>query len=175
MRLPICPKARLLPTNASSSLIGSDTICERVQILSKVPHGVLAGMFGQHPTPSVFPRWGLGGSITAPHVEPGGTPHAWLQIMIVNNGVVMARDVYVNFRMHGPGGDGFWSLREPPSSWQLTQSIGGWHVVADDRFRVAPSALHSCAEPDTASKAAVGPRPLVRHHTGLLRRARSKV
>ncbi len=97
-------------------------------------------MFGQHPAPSVFHMWGLGGSITAPHVEPGETPHAWLQIMVVNNGVVMARDVYVNFRMAGPGVDGFWSLREPPSRWQLTESIGGWHAVADDRFRLAPSA-----------------------------------
>lgn len=67
--------------------------------------------------------------------------------MIVNNGVVMARDVYVNFRMHGPGGKGFWSLQEQQSGWQLTESIGGWHVVADDRFRLAPSACISALSP----------------------------
>ncbi len=141
------PKSTLAPHQCIIEPYRSRYYLREGSNFEQVPHGVLAGMFGRHPAPSVFHMWGLGGSITAAHVEPGETPYAWLQIMVVNNGVVMARDVYVNFRMHGPGGNGFWSLREPPSSWQLTESIGGWHAVADDKSRLAPSAGISALSP----------------------------
>jgi hypothetical protein len=114
----------------------------------QVPHGVLAGMFGQQPAPSVYHMWGLGGrmpptnddSVIRLSSRPTETPYVWLQIMLVNNGVVMARDLYVNFRMAGPGGNGEWALRKPSEAWQVVESIGGWHAVAEDKFKLAPSA-----------------------------------
>jgi hypothetical protein len=97
-----------------------------------VPHGVLAGMFWRQPVPSVFHMWGLGGRMTPAYdgmrvgsTEPTETPYAWIQIMMVNNGVVMARDVYANFRMTGPGGKSEWRLRQPAAGWDVTESIGG--------------------------------------------------
>lgn len=112
-----------------------------------VPHSVLAGMFGRQPVPNVFHMWGLRGSITPSYdgpervsTGPTATPYAWLQIMLVNNGVVMARDLYVNIRMAGPGGDSKWGLPKWGPGWQVTGSIGGWHAVAEDGYKLAPSA-----------------------------------
>ncbi len=71
---------------------------------------------------------------------PMATAYVWLQIMLVNDGVVMARDLYANFRMSGPGGNGEWALRKAAPRWEAHESIGGWHAVAQDGFKLAPSA-----------------------------------
>ncbi len=114
----------------------------------QVPHGVLAGMFGRQPAPSVYHMWGLGGnmtptnngSVTVVSTRPLATPYAWLRIMLVNNGMVIARDLYANFRITGPGGNGEWWLPKAGPGWQVTESVGGWHAVAEDSFKLAPSA-----------------------------------
>lgn len=114
----------------------------------QVPHGLLAGMFGRTPAPSVYPMWGVGGGVTPGDdgplmrisTRPKSTPYAWLEVMLVNDSAVMARDLYVNFRMTGPGEHCEWELRQPHAGWQVTESIGGWHAVAEDNYKLAPSA-----------------------------------
>ena len=111
-----------------------------------VPHGLLAGLFGQRPTPKLFNMWGVGGSMTAAHSVPPGSnrplaiPHIWLEILIVNDGMVMARDLFVNIAMGGPGKNCRWALRHPGPRWQVAQSVQGLHAVAEDGVKLAPSA-----------------------------------
>jgi hypothetical protein len=112
------------------------------------PYGVLAAMFGRQPVPSIFYMWGLKGGVTprkdgpVPIVStrPSATPYALLQILLTNSGVVMARDLYANFRMSGPGGGGRWALHKPVQGWLATESVGGWHAVAQDGYKLAPTA-----------------------------------
>ncbi len=113
----------------------------------QVPHGVLAGMFGRQPVPSIFYMWGLGGNMTPDFgalgvitTRPALTPNAWLQVLLVNNGVVMARDLYANIQMSGPGEACQWEFNKPQPGWQATESVRAWHAVAQDGYKLAPSA-----------------------------------
>ena len=102
-------------------------------------------MFGRYPAPSIFYMWGLGGSTTPDfgHVistRPALRPNAWLQVLLVNNGVVMARDLYANIQMSGPGEASGWEFNKPQPGWQGTESVHAWHAVAQDGYKLAPSA-----------------------------------
>jgi hypothetical protein len=91
--------------------------------------------------------WGLGGG-TTPDLAAAGVisprpslaPYAWLQVLLVNNGVVMARDLYANIQWSGPGDASGWEFNKPQPGWQATESVRAWHTVAVDGYKLAPSA-----------------------------------
>ena len=104
-------------------------------------------MFGRQPVPSIFYMWGLGGTMTPDFgalgvisTRPKLTPYACLQVLIVNNGVVMARDLYANIQMSGPGLASRWEFNTPQPGWQGTESINAWRAVAQDGYKLTPSA-----------------------------------
>jgi len=68
------------------------------------------------------------------------TPYAWLQVLLVNNGVVMARDLYANIQMSGPGEACRFGFNKPQTGWHATASVRAWHAVAQDGYKLAPSA-----------------------------------
>lgn len=137
------PKSTLAPHQC---IIGK--YCSRYYLragsnFEQVPHGVLAGMFGRQPAASVFYMWGLGGGVTPDTTlssRPPSTPCAWLQLWLANDGVVMARDLYANIHMDGPGENSQWVVGEPTLRWQSHESVGGWHAVTEDGYKLAPSA-----------------------------------
>jgi len=137
------PKSTLTPHECIIGKYRSRYYLRAGSNFEQVPHGVLAGMFGRLPVPSVFCMWGLGGSVThemSISARPPSTPYAWLKLFLVNDGVVMARDLYANIRVAGPGGNSQWEMRKPVLGWQAHESVEGWHAVAEDGYKLAPSA-----------------------------------
>lgn len=141
------PKSTLAPHQCIIGKYRSRYYLRAGSNFEHVPHGVLAGMFGRQPAASVSYRWDLSGGVThdknGPVVAisaPISTPYAQLQIWLVNNGVVMARELYASIRMAGPGGNSLWEPGKPTPRWQVHESIGAWYAVAEDGYKLAPSA-----------------------------------
>lgn len=104
-----------------------------------VPHGVLAGMFGRTPQPSVYHNW-----ICEPViVEPGSrtTYRARFSPTIVlhNSGPGMARHVYINFQLWPPTSGMEISSEIKDTAW-TGETLAGMVVsgVAPESFRLAP-------------------------------------
>lgn len=111
------------------------------------PHGLLAGMFGRQPTPNIFQMWGCGGATTpasfAPLVttRPTSTPYVWLSPIIRNHGVVVVRDVYVNFELRLPGPNCMAEMSKRDPNFQFWESVGGWHLISNDQYRLPPASM----------------------------------
>ena len=104
-----------------------------------VPHGVLAGMFGRSPQPSIYHSW----VIEPVAVEPGTrTTHCARfspTIVLHNSGPGMARHVYINFQLwpSASGMDISSQIRNP--EW-TGETLAGMVVsaIAPESFRLAP-------------------------------------
>ena len=76
-----------------------------------VPHGLLAGMFGRQPLPNVFHIWkSYGGGYTGPQDGfiavrrwPDHAPYVKLGLVLRNEGMSVARDLYLNLNVGLPG------------------------------------------------------------------------
>ncbi|MBL8230871.1 MAG: ATP-binding protein [Bryobacterales bacterium] len=103
------------------------------------PHSFLASMFGQHPAPSVFVMWGVGGE---PSPAIGATAiSVWKQVIIRNAGVVAAQDLFVNARYLVPGPNCAFQMTSRDPRWEFHESaLGSWHLISSPGFRLAPEA-----------------------------------
>src|SRR5207302_5705397 len=77
-----------------------------------VPHGVLQGMFGRRPTPTLSHAWqNVGGGLTdnaelfIGFARPLTLPYVTASFLIRNDGVIPAEDVYVNLNVILPGAE----------------------------------------------------------------------
>lgn len=123
-----------------------------------VPHGLLAGMFGQQPQPHIFHIWkNYGGGISGrdPGISYSGsrleeTPYSKLGFVLRNEGACVARDLYVNIEIGLPGQE--CALAAYPTlyrggyaPWTHTSPFKNVHqVVSGDGYKLAPGAM---AEP----------------------------
>ena len=113
-------------------------------------HGLLAGMFGRRPLPTVFHMWRCDGAVSpdsyAPLItdRPTATPFVACEVIIRNHGASVVRDVYANLRVQIPGLNCKFELdprASSPAVWSHHSSVGGIHAISDDRFRLAPAAM----------------------------------
>ena len=110
-------------------------------------HGLLAGMFGRQPTPSIFVMWGCGGKMAPASYDavvtplPTSTPYVWNEVVIRNDGVTVVRDLYVNIDLQVPGPNCLGNLPRRANGWSLHESIGGWHLISDESYRLAPASM----------------------------------
>lgn len=113
------------------------------------PHGLLSGMFGRQPFPNIFQMWGCGGATSPPSWaplitdRPTATPYVWLETIIRNHGVTIARDLYVNFAIFVPGPNCVAEMTTLDSAFNSWESVGGRHFVAHDQYRLAPAGMIS--------------------------------
>jgi len=120
----------------------------------QVPHGLLAGMFGQQPAPSIFHIWECSGKISphsyAPLITrlPTSTPYATWRLTIRNHGVTIARDLFVNYYFKLPGPRCILEPRYEPG-WTHSESLGSWrHVISPEGYRLAPAAMVAAVQFD---------------------------
>ena len=119
-----------------------------------VPHGVLAGMFGQRPQPRILHEWlvesasvssGNDGPVVIVSPAPRGAPYLLVTTVLKNEGPTIARDVYLNVEIGLPGAKSVcqvislenqqnthWTHRAPNDVLH--------HFVSRDDYRLAPGA-----------------------------------
>lgn len=107
-----------------------------------VPHGVLAGLFGRHPQPVVFPNFLLSPmKVSNKQVSVDAT------IMLVNDGSVVAEDLFTTVFVSSTGGEGskfaFRNLPNDTSLFRLTGGVTGRDMAAmgSREFRLPPGAF----------------------------------
>ena len=107
------------------------------------PHGVLAGMFGKRPVPNLWHSWNAyEGGVADVEPSPRREPYVRVGFVIRNCGVSLARDVFVNLAFMLPGPE--CALVVHPRTlkdWSLRRSHFGYHLVAQDGYRLAPMAF----------------------------------
>jgi hypothetical protein len=126
-----------------------------------IPHGVLAGMFGRAPQPFLYHMWKLYGSgmsgsnagIISAHPTPEHTPYCSLGFLLRNDGMSIARDVYVNLELILPGPTCAFRVWTPsnmphptpgtrPNPWTQTSTFDHvHHFVAADDFKLTPAGM----------------------------------
>lgn len=104
-----------------------------------VPHGVLAGLFGRPPQPSLFHNWLVEPVHVAPGTSANYTAHFVAVLAIHNRGPGVARDLYLNFQVWPPEGGTKISSSIRRDDW-TGENIGGIvvSVVSPDSFKLAP-------------------------------------
>jgi hypothetical protein len=101
-----------------------------------VPHAVLAGMFGRHPQPIVFPNFTLG-----PLLIIGDELFIRGGVTLVNNGSVVAEDCFVSTLATEVGGANTKFLFDTCNSevFQRTSSLGvDFALMSNREFRLPP-------------------------------------
>lgn len=123
-----------------------------------VPHGVLAGLFGQAPQPRVILKWkNYGGGLSdsdrgliGSNAIPKNAPFSNVGLLLKNAGICVARDLYVNIIALSPGPN--CPIVVSPTGnnvqfqpWQYHSPFSNVHqCVSDDSYKLAPGAI---AEP----------------------------
>lgn len=105
------------------------------------PHGVVAGLFGKPPHPVVFSNFLLEPiKFVQEYVEASVT------VMLVNNGQVVAEDLFVSLLTPGAPKSGQGVGIDPHVDWPMTSAVGvdrSW--VCPREFRLAPRGFVSVA------------------------------
>lgn len=105
------------------------------------PHGVVAGLFGKPPHPVVFLNF-----ILKPIVFHERYVEASFTVMLVNNGQVVAEDLFVSLLTPGAPKSGQGVAIDPDVDWPMTSAIGidrSW--ICPREFRLAPGGFVSVA------------------------------
>lgn len=110
-----------------------------------VPHGLLAGMFGRRPSPNIYGVWLLEGNMApasyAPVIydRPTSVPFVSVTLVIKNDGIVVAKDLFANFwsKVDKAGLD--IRLDRASQKFEFHQSVTRWNMIAHPDFRLAPS------------------------------------
>nr|WP_269106753.1 ATP-binding protein [Massilia sp. TS11] len=98
------------------------------------PHGVVAGLFGHSPQPIVFPNF-----VVSPAKSAEGKILASATIMLVNNGAVVAEDLYVSLLFKSAPSGGNTLILQNDSGWPSTSSVNiDLSVVSPREIRLAP-------------------------------------
>lgn len=125
-----------------------------------VPHGVLAGMFGQRPQPSLIHEFEVF-SLPTTFDRPDGTHciSMSLKFHIRNNGPVIARDLYSDLQIGFPNRKSQvsyinnspkeWTWRTPRDSWMSAITIEGYRLAPESL--TTPFQLHLSFEPPFSS------------------------
>lgn len=107
----------------------------------RVPHGVLAGMFGRRPTPSLSIRRTVTRCVAAEMDTPPAI-YIELEIEILNQSGVIARDIYVSWQAVGLGGPhgSLEIMGMHERGWREYNEAGllGTSLLADEDYRLAP-------------------------------------
>jgi hypothetical protein len=104
-----------------------------------VPHGVLAGMFGRAPLPSVFHTWVAEQVIVEPGIRSTHRARLSATIMLHNAGPGMARHVYINFQLFPPESGMEIDSQVLDTDWTGATLAGMVvSVIAPEPFRLAP-------------------------------------
>jgi hypothetical protein len=105
------------------------------------PHGVVAGLFGRPPHPIVYTNF-----LVSPTKVVDDTVSASLGIMLVNNGQVVAEDLFASLLFPGVPEGREAVLYEPHTSWPATSSVGvDRSFISPREFRLAPGGFISVA------------------------------
>jgi hypothetical protein len=104
-----------------------------------VPHGVLAGMFGRRPQPTVFEEYTSKAVkvMKAAGIRPD-VIDVTIDFKIWNRGPVIARDLYSDIRVIMPG-TGSVHFANTDDGWISTRKSTAWlSMVSKDNFKLAP-------------------------------------
>lgn len=103
------------------------------------PHGVVAGLFGTPPHPVVYPNYVVG-----PARVIDGVVAASVTIMLVNDGRVVAEDLFVSLLFPSIPNAGECLIIEPKVSWPSTSSVGvDRSFISQRETRLPPGAFVS--------------------------------
>jgi hypothetical protein len=106
------------------------------------PHGVVAGLFGKPPHPVVFPNF-----ILKPIAFKEEYVEAGVSIVLVNNGQVVAEDLFVSIWTPGAPKSGQRIGIDSEVSWPRTGALGIDHSwMCPREFRLAPGGFVSIAK-----------------------------
>lgn len=108
------------------------------------PYALLAGMFGKQPVPEIAIDYQFdGGFLPAPPltVFPEAHPRVFLRITLINTGVCMAKDLFMNFSSKSPSKTCVIAPIQIASGWHHHRSINGFHLISPPDFRLAPAAM----------------------------------
>jgi hypothetical protein len=104
-------------------------------------HGVLAGMFGRQPQPSLFHNWLVEKARITPVSQVSSQPTLQFVAVLVlhNRGPGLARDVYVNFHLWPPSGGTRITSHIRREDWTGESLVGAIvSVVCPEAFRLTP-------------------------------------
>lgn len=99
------------------------------------PHGVVAGLFGHPPHPVVYPNFG----VAPAKVLSDGKVLASASIMLVNNGQVVAEDLFVSILFPRVPSNGDTLAMERKIDWPTTSGVGvDCSMISPREVRLAP-------------------------------------
>jgi hypothetical protein len=99
------------------------------------PHGVVAGLFGHAPHPVVYPNF----TINPAKLLSDGKVLASAGIMLVNNGQVVAEDLFVSMLFPRVPGGGETLMMERKIDWPVTSGVGvDCSIISPREVRLAP-------------------------------------
>ncbi|MGI4787343.1 MAG: AlbA family DNA-binding domain-containing protein [Janthinobacterium lividum] len=155
------PKSYLAPHQTTGS---NDYYIRAGSDFSKTPHGVLAGMFGQHPQPAVslivtilypqFQRKGtriklppLMAGIPNDHVMTHDVASVTLALGLESYGPGLTKDLYMTVKLASPGHDTHIEVKasrrdqKTEGDWTVATSLNDeTSLVSTSRYRLAPAA-----------------------------------
>ena len=120
---------------------------------SPTPHTLIMGMMGRRPQPEIFPNYVItaGKVVRLPPTEsaeklPPGIEFS-LDILLVNMGAGIARDLFVNLKLTKPGSNCKHWFQPPDDNWiqQRTSIRSFQNLISKDGFKLAPESLASSA------------------------------
>jgi hypothetical protein len=130
------PKSYLAP---HQSIVGMQYYMRAGSDFVPVPHGVLAGMFGRAPQPTVFHMW----TIPTAELKQNGAATFRVGLVLTNRSSAIAQDLFVNLTISPPPEPSSIGVGDvEPSIWSMSQAFGRiTQIVSQVGFRLVPEAL----------------------------------